>query len=131
MVAEFTILGRLTKDPDTNYTAAGQTVTKLSIAVNNSYKGKDETSFFTVTVFGRSAENASQYLSKGKQVFISGEMKQNTWTGNDGAKNTKYEFLARKVVFIGAGNSPVAGRTAAATKDDDFVPEIDDNDIPF
>jgi len=105
MVAEFTILGRLTRDPEVKYTASGQAIGKLAVAVNSKYKEKDEVSFFNITVFGKAAENAAEYLSKGREVFVTGEIRQHTWT-SDAGETTKFEFTARRVVFLGVGNAP-------------------------
>jgi len=128
MVSEFTLLGRLTRDPEVKYTAAGMAVAKVDVAVNSKIKEKDEVSFFSITVFGKTAENASQYLSKGKQVFAAGEIRQQTWTTPDGEKKSRYEFLARKIVFISGGSKNGSAGTKTESPDD-FIPEIDDDDI--
>lgn len=131
MVSEFTILGRLTKDVELRYTTTGQAVAKMDLAVNSKFKEKDEVSFFSITTFGKTAENASQYLSKGKQAFAAGDIRQRTWTGQDGEKRSGFEFLARKIIFIGGSGKPGSsspGRTIPPTAgDDDFIPEIDDD----
>jgi single-strand DNA-binding protein len=122
MAADFTILGRLTKDPEVKSTPAGQAIAKLSVAVSNRYKGKEETSFFPVTAFGKTGDLAAKYLTKGSQVYVSGEMRQWTWTPDEGEKKMGYDFFARKIVFIGGGKN----KPPAADSKDDFIPEIDD-----
>lgn len=62
-------------------------------------------SFFNVAVFGKAAENAAEYLSKGREVFVTGEIRQHNWT-SDAGETTKFDFTARKIVFLGGGNAP-------------------------
>jgi len=69
------LIGRLTRDPQLRYTPSGAAVADLGMAVNRYYKGQDgnrqeEVCFIDVTVWGRTAENATEYLSKGRQVYV-------------------------------------------------------------
>ena len=87
------ILGRLGADPEVNYGASGTAVAKLSIATNSSRKDPqsgdwiDETEWHRVTLFGRTAEIAGEYLRKGREVYIEGRLRTNKWqdkqTGQD------------------------------------------------
>ena len=76
------IVGRLTRTPSIKQTTTGKSYTKFSIA-NNSGKD-DETSFFEVVVWGKTAEICHQYLEKGNLVAITGKIHQNRWESQDG-----------------------------------------------
>ena len=77
------INGRLTKDAEIKYTSGGMAIATLSLASNRSVKKndkwEDEANFFECTMFGKSAEAVKQYLTKGQQVSISGELRQERW----------------------------------------------------
>lgn len=100
------LIGRLTRDADLKYTAGGVAVCKFALAVNKRRKDgdgwKDEASFFDVALLGKSAENLTQYLTKGKQVAIDGELEQRRWT-QDGQNHSKVEILANSVQLLGGG----------------------------
>lgn len=102
-----TIIGRLTKDAEMRYTAGGMAIASLSIANNRSKKDGDqwvdETSFFSVTVFGKTAENLKQYLTKGKQVAITGSIKQERWE-KDGKQESRVIIIADDIQLIGGQN---------------------------
>jgi len=103
------IIGRLTRDAELNFTAGGNAVCKFSIAVNRSRKSGDhyeeEANFFTVVVWGRQAESLNQYLLKGKQVAVSGELRQERWQ-QDGQNRYRIDIIANTIQLLGgAGNS--------------------------
>lgn len=96
--------GNLTKDPETKQTAAGTTLTKLSIATNKSYKSGDEykkeVSYFDIDVWGKTAEFCSKYLSKGMTARIIGTLKQDRWENEQGQKRSKVKIVAERVEFV-------------------------------
>jgi single-strand DNA-binding protein len=96
------ILGNLTKEPDFRRTASGSPVCELTVAVNHrGSNGQDEASFIEVVVWGKTAENCRQYLSKGSSVFIEGYLKQERWQDrNSGANRSKLRVAAEKVLFL-------------------------------
>lgn len=101
-------IGRLTRDPEVRtFDRNGQQVTmcKFSIAVDRPYSrggDNDKTDFFDVVVWRKLAEICSQYLHKGKQVYVSGPMYINSWNDKDtGKKRYKPELNANDVVFLG------------------------------
>ncbi|GHV74563.1 single-stranded DNA-binding protein [Spirochaetia bacterium] len=100
------LVGRLTRDAELKYTAGGQAVCKFSIAVNRNKKSGDqwvdEASFFDVTLWGRQGEAVNQYLVKGKQVGIDGELRQDRWE-QDGQKRSKVEIVANNLQLLGGG----------------------------
>ena len=103
-----TVVGRLTKDPELKYTNSGTAVAKYSIAVNrkkrNGDNWEDEVSYFDVVVWGKQGEAIQQYLNKGKQIAISGELRQNRWE-QDGQKRSKVEIIANNVQLLGGDKS--------------------------
>src|ERR1700722_4721287 len=100
------LMGNLTRDPEVKYTPKGTAVGDLAIAINDSYKAQDGTIKETVTyidieVWGRSAENCKQYLTKGRPVFVEGQLKLDQWE-QDGQKRSKLKIRALSVQFLGA-----------------------------
>lgn len=97
------ICGRLTMDAELKFIPTGTAVAKASIAVNR-YAGQnkdEEVSFFDVTIWGKQAEGLNQYLTKGKQVVISGELKQERWE-KDGQARSRVEIVARQIQLVGS-----------------------------
>ncbi|MDR3333295.1 MAG: single-stranded DNA-binding protein [Treponema sp.] len=100
------LIGRLTRDAELKYTANGQAVCKFSIAVNRRKKNGDqwvdEANFFDIVVWGRQGESVTQYLIKGKQVGIDGELRQDRWE-QDGQNRSKVEIVANYLQLLGGG----------------------------
>ena len=91
------LVGNLTRDPELRYIPSGTAVTEIGLAVNDRRKGPngdwiEETTFVDVTLWGRTAEIASEYLSKGSSVLIEGRLKLDTWE-KDGKKNSKLRVV--------------------------------------
>lgn len=146
------LVGRLTRDAELKYTSGGSPVAKFGIAINRRRKVGDqweeEANFFDVVVWGRVAEALNQYLVRGKQVGIEGELRQDRWE-QDGQKRSRVEIVASNIMLLGgrggeggpgpapgraqgaAGQAEAAGQAggtgqAAAEGHDDF-----EDDIPF
>jgi len=98
------LIGRLTRDAELKYTSGGQAVCKFAIAVNRRKKSGDqwveEASFFDIVLWGRSGETLNQYLVKGKQVAVEGELHQNRWE-QDVQARSKVEIMALNVQLLG------------------------------
>lgn len=113
------LIGRLTRDAELKYTANGQAVCKFSVAVNRRRKNGDqwvdEPNFFDVVLWGRSGETLNQYLVKGKQVAVEGELRQDRWE-QDGQNRSKVEILANNVQLLGGGQ----GGGSASTGESGF-----------
>ncbi|MFA6507738.1 MAG: single-stranded DNA-binding protein [Treponemataceae bacterium] len=101
------LIGRLTRDAELKYTAGGQAVCKFALAVNRRKKTGDqwieEANFFDVVLWGRSGEAINQYLLKGKQVAVEGELRQDRWE-QDGQNRSKVEIQANNVQLLGGGS---------------------------
>lgn len=140
-----TIMGNLTRDPELRTTPNGQSVCNISLALNRSYKVKDEwqeaTDYIDVIVWGKQGENVSGYLSKGSSVLIQGRLQNRTWE-QDGQKRSKVEVVANDVIFTGGkAEAPQSGyekakAVAQSLKKDEPIAEISDepidmSEIPF
>lgn len=101
------LVGRLTRDAELKYSAGGMAIGRFSIAVNYRKKAgdnwEDEVNYFDIVLFGKSAETLNQYLVKGKQVCVNGELRQNRWE-QDGATRSKIEVIANNVQLLGSSN---------------------------
>ena len=126
------LIGRLTKDPEVKYTAGENptAVARFSIAVNDGYGENEHTSFINIVAFGKQAENCERFLSKGRQVGITGRIQTGSYE-KDGRTVYTTDVIASRVEFLG-------GRAAEA---DDGEPSKDpeqmggfeavEGDIPF
>jgi single-strand DNA-binding protein len=98
------LVGNLTRDVELRYTPQGTAVTDVGLAVNERVKRNDqwvdEANFFDVTMWGRLAEIAGEYLSKGSSVLIEGRLKQDSWE-QDGKKRSKVKVVAEKMQMLG------------------------------
>ena len=98
------LVGRLTRDSDLKYTNGGMAISKFSLAINRRKKSGDqwveEANFFDITIFGTTAENLNQYLVKGKEVAVDGELRQSRWE-QDGQPRTKVEVVANNIQLLG------------------------------
>ena len=98
------LVGRLTRDADLQYTKTGYPVLKMSIAVNRRKKQGDqwvnEASFFDINLFGKRGESLCQYLTKGNQIAITGELRQERWQ-QDGINRSKVVIEAGNIQLLG------------------------------
>ena len=102
------INGRLTKDAEIKYTSGGMAIATLSLASNRSVKKgdkwEDEANFFDCTMFGKSAEAVKQYLTKGQQVSISGELRQERWE-KDGQSRSRVTIIVNHLQLVGGNQT--------------------------
>lgn len=121
------LTGRLGKDCELKYTPTGTAITNFPIAVNRTSKKEGQTqqecSFFDIVVIGKSAENCSQYLSKGSFVLIEGRLRQNVWE-KDGKRRSRVEVIADNVQFLSRNNQ-------GSSENNQAGPQNPDGDIPF
>lgn len=99
------LIGNLTRDPELRYTPSGSAVAEFGMAINRFWKGQDgnrqeETTFVDITAWGRHAELANQYLSKGRRVFVEGRLKLDQWTSPEGQKRSKLSVVAENIQFL-------------------------------
>ena len=98
------LVGNLTRDVELRYTPQGTAVTDIGLAVNDRVKRNDqwvdEATFVDITLWGRTAEVASEYLSKGSPVLIEGRLKFDTWE-QDGQKRSKLRVVGERMQMLG------------------------------
>ena len=124
------LMGNLTRDPELRYTPNGTAVSTLSLAVNRRPRPDTqdkEVDFFDIVVFGKQAENCSEYLRKGSPVLVDGRLQQRRWETDEGQKRSKVEVVAFSVQFLGSPR----GNDSTLSTETDNSPEFDDSDIPF
>lgn len=107
-------MGRLTRDPEIRTTAGGQNVASLSLATNRFWKDKngqrqDKTTFHNVILWGRLAEIAGQYLTKGQEAYIEGRIETRKYTAKDGSDRYITEIIAENMQL---GSKPQGGNGA-------------------
>ena len=134
------IVGYLGRDPELRYTPDGTPVCNFSIATTERKKDKsgefqDVTTWFRVNLWRRQAEVASQYLSKGKQVYVEGRLTQSEYQDRDGNTRTSLEVNGTDIHFIGPrgeeSGSPREERSIQQSGSHEPAGPITDDDIPF
>ncbi len=111
------LVGNLGKDPEVRYLPSGDPIANITIATSSRYKNKagemvEETEWHRVTFFGRLAEIASQYLKKGRPVYIEGRIKTNKYTDKNGVERYSTDIIANEMQLLGdreGGGRPPAG----------------------
>ena len=143
------IIGNLGRDPELRFTQDGTPVANFTVAVNESWRGRDgeqreRTEWFRVVAWSHLAETANQYLRRGGKVFVEGRLQTREWKDREGNDRTSTELVVRDMIMLGGrqdsdgprdedgggdrreqrGESPASGR-----------PEVDDtvtaDDLPF
>jgi single-strand DNA-binding protein len=100
------LMGNLTRDPELRYIPSGTAVSDIGLAVNDRRKGPngdwiEETTFVDVTLWGRQAEIANEYLTKGSPVLIEGRLKLDSWQDKDGQKRSKLKVIGDSMRMVG------------------------------
>jgi len=140
------VIGNLGRDPEMRFTPQGTPVCSFTMASNERRKDKagepqDVTTWFRVTVWGKQAETASKYLTKGRQVYVEGRLHVEEWTDRDGKPRHTLEVNATDVRFLDGGSGvegiPVRqhAQAAAATprggRPNAPAPQLAEDEIPF
>jgi single-strand DNA-binding protein len=101
MLNRVVLIGRLTRDPESQYTPSGIAIAKFTVAVDrfskNPETGEKETDFIPVVAFRRSAEFVTQYITKGRLVAVEGRIQVRSWVAQDGQKRWMTEVIADNV----------------------------------
>jgi len=124
------VIGHLGQDPEIRYTPAGMPVVKLSVATDEAYldregKRRERTEWHRVVVVGKLALTCHEYLRKGRQVFVEGQLRTREWESN-GASVRRTEIFAGRVQFLGA--PPTDTKAEEPLADASIVAE---SDVPF
>lgn len=138
MYQNLIIVGNLGRDPEMRYTPSGQAVTNFNVATNRKYTTSDgnqveETTWFRVSTWGKTAEVCNQYLKKGSKVLVEGRLKPDpdtgsprTFTRQDGTTGASFEITANQVQFLSTRAEDEGAYTA-----DDSQGISEPEDIPF
>ncbi|MBS1793962.1 MAG: single-stranded DNA-binding protein [Acidobacteria bacterium] len=105
---KITIIGNLGRDPELRYTPQGNAVCDFSVAVNDRKRDKagewqDIVTWFKITLWGKQAETASKYLTKGRQIYIEGRLQLEEWTDRDGNNRYTLAVQGSEIQFLGDG----------------------------
>jgi len=147
------LVGNLGRDAEVRYTPGGAAVARFSIATTEVWNDKggqrqERTEWHNIDLWGKQAESLSEYLVKGKQVYIEGRLQTDEYTDKDGVKRKSTKVRCEKVVLLGSGGGGGGARSgggggggyersegrsggAAATSHDDVSEPLTDDDIPF
>lgn len=143
------LIGRLVKDPELRFAAgSGTAVVRFTLAVNRQFK-KDEADFINCIAFGKTGETIAQYITKGRQLAIAGNIRTGNYEAQDGTRRYTTDVVVESFDFVDSGNSGSKNNSnkndgfggAFATPDSSFrdssfdgnydMTPIDDGDIPF
>ena len=156
------LVGNLTRDPEVRYTPSGTAVTDVGLAVNRTWFDKqanerrEETTFVDVTLWGRQAEVAGEYLSKGRSVLIEGRLQLDQWEDREsGQKRSRLRVVGENMTMLGGrADSPRGGRSQdgyqpsnqsyqtyqdesppeprrAGAEENSGPPQVPEDDVPF
>ena len=135
------LIGRLGSDPELRYTADGVPVATFNVATSETYKDKggakqEKTEWHRVVAWRKLGEIAGEYLKKGKLVYIEGKIQSRDYEGKDGIKRKTFEIIASEMKMLGgAGEARQTGEErkpyANHNSDPEFVPEIEESDVPM
>jgi single-strand DNA-binding protein len=151
-----TLVGRLTRDPELRHTGGGDPICSIRLAVSSRARDEggnwgDRSNYFDVTVFGRQAQTAADYLAKGRRIGVDGRLSWREWQAQDGTKRQSVEVIANDIFFLdsrgegGGGGGAAQGTGWSRSADDlapvgapagnggggDATPAADDAEIPF
>ncbi|MFA4991163.1 MAG: single-stranded DNA-binding protein [Candidatus Omnitrophota bacterium] len=135
------LMGNLTRDPELRYVPSGAPVATFGLAVNRTFvtqqgEKKDDVCFVRIVVFGKQAESCSQYLTKGRLVFIEGRLQYRSWEP-EGQKRSTLDIVADRVQFLGGAKSggdaeDAQVQTKEAFEEEHAAPDIKPEDeSPF
>ena len=135
---QVSLVGNLVRDPELSYTTGGTALCKFAIASNDDYKDRKNVSYIDITVWGKSGESCSKYISKGKRVAIMGKIRQDRWQNDQGQNRSKIGVTANFVQFLspreegdGGGYQPPPDQAPPPPSGPEPTPPSDDSDVPF
>ena len=144
MLQKIILIGNLGSEPEMRYMQDGTAVTNFSLATNKRWTNKqtgepvEETLWWRIAVWGRQAETAQEFLSKGRQVYIEGEMKGDpqtggprTFTRQDGTVGAAYDVRAFNVRYLAGSKEAAAGGDQNYNSKSGEVEPTEEDEIPF
>jgi single-strand DNA-binding protein len=138
MVNKVILVGNLGRDPELRTTPSGQPVAKFSLATNRRWRDRDgnrqeQTEWHNIVCWGRQAEVAGQYLTKGKQIYVEGRLETNSWEDRQsGEKKYRTEIVCDNFQMLGSRGSYDGADTRQSAPSETPPPAAPaDDDIPF
>ena len=133
------LIGNLGKDPEVRFTASGQAVASFSLATSEKFKGKngeweERTEWHNITLWGKLAEIAGEYLSKGKTIFVEGRLQTRKWQEKSGNDRYTTDIVGDKMLMLSPKGERSGGETTSSPKSSGAnyeEPPFQDDDIPF
>jgi len=142
------LVGNLGRDAELRYTPGGAAVATLNMATTEVWNDKagqrqEKTEWHRVVLWGKSAESLSEYLTKGKQIYVEGRLQTRQWDDKDGNKKYTTEIKADRITLLGGGGGGGGGRSGGTDRggshpssgggggDEPPMEPITDDDIPF
>ncbi|HET6267782.1 MAG TPA: single-stranded DNA-binding protein [Acidobacteriota bacterium] len=123
------LIGHLGRDPEIRYTQTGKQITQFSMATSRRFKVegelREETEWFSIVTFGRLAQICSEFLKKGRQVYIAGRVHTRNWTDAQGARHFRTDVIAEEMRLIGSRPNGADRNAAAEPADSDMQAEPD------
>jgi len=118
-------IGRLGSDPEMRYLQNGTPLTKFNIAIK---VGKDGTMWLPLTFWGKVAETANEYLTKGDRIFVSGELSMDEWTTDSGEKKSRPSLTVRQLNFVETKGKDGKAVAEKGKDTDNAAANVDDSD---
>ena len=127
------LIGNLTRDPELRYTPAGTAVCSFSIATNRSWttdagEKKEEADFHRIVAWNKLAELCSQFLTKGKKVYVEGRLTTRNWTGQDGNQRNTTEVIISDMILLDSGGRSAAPAQEKAEAEEQVSPAEESQD---
>lgn len=127
-----TIIGRLTRDPQVRYTKNGKAICEFSIGFNTGLKDNQKSNFIDVTFWEKQAEFCGEFLSKGQEVFIVGELNQDSWEDKEsGQKRSKMCLRGLTVQILGAKKTSTGEASETPNNSSESESSENDESVPF
>jgi single-strand DNA-binding protein len=128
------LVGRLTRDPELRYTASGEAVCGLRLAVSTRTRAdeawEDRPNFFDVSVWGKGGEAAAEHLSKGRRIGLAGRLAWREWKADDGSRREAVQIVASSVQFLDTARTADTEQTPVGVAANGMG-AADGDDIPF
>jgi single-strand DNA-binding protein len=129
-----TLIGNLTRDPESKTLGSGTTVCNFTIAVNRKYKdanGEKQTDFFDIVAWRALGELCGKWLAKGRKVCVSGELQSRTYEAKDGTNRKVYEVNASDIEFLTPKDGAMPHSDTNGFTQDEKWQNVDDEELPW
>ena len=125
------LVGHVGGEPELNVTTNGTSVLKFSLAVNTGFKERSKVTWYKCSFFGKRADSVAPYVSKGKNIMVSGEPELNEWTNDEGKKFTNIQVNVNDLTLLSSGQQQEQSGNRSPDPDAGLEQLGDDSDIPY